>query len=209
MLTKEGYNVEAASSGGQALGILGRKSFDVVLTDLIMPGISGITLLEEIKSRSPDTQVILITAFATIENAVEAMKKGAAEYVTKPFKINEVQITIRKVLEEAKIREKESLDPLIKILSADDLIKSISNSSRRNILLLLASRGEWRFSDIKKGLSIDLAPKLSFHLKVLRDAGLIEQDKKKNYYLTPAGKNVAKALKNVAHINSLNYKIKN
>jgi Mn-dependent DtxR family transcriptional regulator len=54
-----------------------------------------------------------------------------------------------------------------------------------------------------------VAPKLSFHLKVLRDAGLIDQDKKKNYYLTPAGKNVAKALKNVTHTNLLNQKVKN
>ncbi|MBI5446733.1 MAG: sigma-54-dependent Fis family transcriptional regulator [Deltaproteobacteria bacterium] len=97
-LSQEGYAVATAGSGEEALALLDRGRFDLVVTDIQMPGMDGMDLLRRIKAGSPDTQVVVITAFGTIEMAVEAMKAGAAEYVTKPFNRDELKLTIRKAL---------------------------------------------------------------------------------------------------------------
>ncbi len=97
-LSQEGYEVVTAVDGETAIAALDSSRFDVVLTDIKMPGMDGMDLLSEVKSRAPDTQVIVITAFGTIEMAVEAMKAGAFEYVTKPFNRDELKITVQKAL---------------------------------------------------------------------------------------------------------------
>jgi DNA-binding NtrC family response regulator len=97
-LAEEGHSVATAENGEKALAALERTSFDLVVTDIKMPGLDGMELLRRIKSSSPDTQVIVITAFGTIEMAVEAMKAGAFEYVTKPFNRDELKLAARKAL---------------------------------------------------------------------------------------------------------------
>jgi len=97
-LAEEGYAVATAASAEEALEALGRSSFDLVVTDIQMPGISGMELLARVRRDAPETQVIVITAFGTIEKAVEAMKAGAFEYVTKPFNRDELKLTVRKAL---------------------------------------------------------------------------------------------------------------
>jgi two-component system NtrC family response regulator len=86
-----GYEVHTAASGEDAIAMLGEHRFDVVLTDLNMPGKSGLEVLKAAKSASPETEVILITAYGTIHTAVEAMRLGAYDFITKPFKIAEIE----------------------------------------------------------------------------------------------------------------------
>ena len=86
-----GHTVRAAESGPQAVAMLAEALFDLVLTDYRMAEMSGLELLREIKKRAPESLVILMTAFATVENAVEAMKSGAYDYVTKPFSLEQIR----------------------------------------------------------------------------------------------------------------------
>lgn len=98
MLKKEGYEVSTAEDGLKAKEILQKKSFDMVISDLQMPNMTGIELLKHVKDSYPDVVFMLITAFGTTETAVEAMKMGAYDYVTKPFKIDEVRMNIANAL---------------------------------------------------------------------------------------------------------------
>lgn len=103
LLKREGYAVHSVNSGEEAIEKFKNGSFDAVITDLKMGKIDGMAVLEKAKEISPDTAVIMITAFASIGSAVEAMKKGAADYVVKPFLNEEIRLTIQKVLEQKKI----------------------------------------------------------------------------------------------------------
>src|ERR1035438_2577960 len=91
MLKKEGYDVTLAEDGKKAQEILKKKSFDMVISDLQMPHVTGIELLKYVKDLNTDVVFMIITAFGTTETAVEAMKLGAYDYITKPFKIDEVR----------------------------------------------------------------------------------------------------------------------
>lgn len=98
MLRKEGYEVTCAEDGQKALDILKKKAIDMVISDLQMPNLTGIELLRQVKDQFPDMLFMMITAFGSTENAVEAMKLGAYDYLTKPFKIDEVRINIANAL---------------------------------------------------------------------------------------------------------------
>ncbi|MCB0364761.1 MAG: sigma-54-dependent Fis family transcriptional regulator [Bdellovibrionaceae bacterium] len=98
MLRKEGYEVTCAEDGQKALDILKKKSVDMVISDLQMPNMTGIELLRHVKDQFPDMLFMMITAFGSTETAVEAMKLGAYDYLTKPFKIDEVRINIANAL---------------------------------------------------------------------------------------------------------------
>ncbi|MEJ2313885.1 MAG: sigma-54 dependent transcriptional regulator [Nitrospirota bacterium] len=104
LLLGEGYEVKTAHSGEAALEILKKERFDVVLTDLKMEKVDGMAVLEEAKRLSPDTAVIIMTAYASVESAVEAMKKGAADYIVKPFINEEIRLTLRRTLEQRRLR---------------------------------------------------------------------------------------------------------
>jgi DNA-binding NtrC family response regulator len=103
-LTREGYAVTTAPSAEVALQVLEEHDIDVVLTDLRMPGMGGMELVREIHASRPDTQVILMTAFGSIDMAVEAMKAGAYHFVTKPVKLPEVGALMHKALTERALR---------------------------------------------------------------------------------------------------------
>lgn len=98
MLRKEGYEVTCAEDGQKGLEIIKKKSFDLVISDLQMPNMTGIELLKHVHDNYPDLLFMMITAFGTTETAVEAMKLGAYDYITKPFKIDEVRINIANAL---------------------------------------------------------------------------------------------------------------
>ena len=98
MLKKEGYEVTCVEDGQKAMDILAQKSFDMVISDLQMPNVTGLELLKHTKVHFPSLVFIMITAFGTTETAVEAMKQGAYDYVTKPFKLDEVRINIANAL---------------------------------------------------------------------------------------------------------------
>jgi DNA-binding NtrC family response regulator len=104
VLTKEGYETVAVDSGMQAFKELEKAEFDLVMTDLRMQQVDGLEVLERTKELYPDTEVIVITGFATVSTAVEAMQKGAYHYLPKPYKIEEVRILVRKALEKRWLR---------------------------------------------------------------------------------------------------------
>jgi len=99
MLNKEGYEVTSATSGEKALELLDNNLYSMVLTDVKMPGVDGFEVLRKTKEVSPDTVVIMITAYGSPEGAVTAIKEGAYDYITKPFRVEEVKLTIKKSLE--------------------------------------------------------------------------------------------------------------
>ncbi|MEW6106411.1 MAG: sigma-54 dependent transcriptional regulator [Bacillota bacterium] len=104
VLAQDGHQVVCASSGERALEeIRSGDDIDVIVTDLMMPGIGGMEVLEESKRSLPDTPVVVITGYSTVQNAVEAMKAGAFDYLPKPFKVDEVRLVVKKALERREI----------------------------------------------------------------------------------------------------------
>lgn len=99
VLREEGYETLTANSGSGALRILDESDADLVLTDMKMPGMDGIQLLEKIKEKVPDLPVIMMTAYGTVEKAVEAMQKGAYTYIQKPFENERLILYVRRALE--------------------------------------------------------------------------------------------------------------
>jgi DNA-binding NtrC family response regulator len=105
LFREQGFAVEEAASADEALHHLGEAEFDVVLSDIKMPGRSGIELVGEARRLRPDTPVVLMTAFGSIDSAVEAMRSGAFDYITKPFEPDVVQLTVERALEHRALEE--------------------------------------------------------------------------------------------------------
>lgn len=149
LLGPEGYEVLTAGSGGEALDILREAEVDLVLTDMKMPGMSGMDFLAAAKEKYPDMPVIMLTAYGTIELAVEAMRKSAYDYITKPFENEKLKLTVRKALETVRLKRENRLlsqalterfqygnivgksKPMLKIY---DLIEKVA-SSRASVLI--------------------------------------------------------------------------
>jgi len=119
MLKKEGYEVTIAEDGLKAKEVLAKKSFDMVISDMQMPNMTGIELLKHVKESYPDVVFMMITAFGTTETAVDAMKMGAYDYVTKPFKIDEVRMNIANAL------RSKNLETEVRVLKKE-LVKEYS-----------------------------------------------------------------------------------
>jgi len=124
MLSKEGYQVDKANSGKEAVKKSRAGAYDLIIADLMMPEMSGLELLKEVKNSSPQQDFIVMTAFASVESAIEAMKQGALDYITKPFKVDEIKLVIEKSISRKKLtRENELLKrQLGKDLSFDAFI---------------------------------------------------------------------------------------
>jgi two-component system response regulator PilR (NtrC family) len=150
LIRKEGHNTLSAWSGEEAMEILEREEIDLVLLDLMLPGMQGMQVLREIRQRQPDQVVVVITAFSSIESAIEAMREGAFHYIPKPFKNEEVLLTLRKGLEQRRLTsENRSLREQLKqrfgfdniigkskpMQQVYDLIK-LAAPSKSNILVL-------------------------------------------------------------------------
>jgi DNA-binding NtrC family response regulator len=108
VLERKGYQVSVCGNGVDALAFLEREPADLVVTDVRMPGLSGMEALRAIKELNPDIVVIIMTAFGSIDQAVQAVKDGAYDYINKPFKIDEMLLTIEKALEERRLRHEVS-----------------------------------------------------------------------------------------------------
>ncbi len=98
-----GYLVKVAYDGREGLAIFRAGAFNMVLTDLMMPGMDGIELLHEIKRLEDQAVVVVITGYGTIESAVQAIKKGAYDYITKPAKFAEIEVVIERALEKGRL----------------------------------------------------------------------------------------------------------
>jgi len=103
ILSPEGYEVETALSGQEALDKLSQGSFDIVITDLKMPGMDGMELLAKIKEKDPEIIVIMVTGYSTVQTAVQAMRMGALDYIPKPFTPEELIVVVEKALEKKKL----------------------------------------------------------------------------------------------------------
>ncbi|MDO8446581.1 MAG: sigma-54 dependent transcriptional regulator [Deltaproteobacteria bacterium] len=172
MLTREGYKVATASDGRDALNMLNKQIYDLIISDIQMPGMGGLELLKSIKDVSPDTEVIMITAYASTETAVEAMKEGAYDYITKPFKVDEIRLIIKKALDKKRLevenlllkrefRERYSFGNILgnspEMLRVYDLIEKIG-PTKTNVLI----EGE-------SGTGKELAAKAIHHQSPRRD----------------------------------------
>jgi two-component system response regulator PilR (NtrC family) len=104
MLHREGYQVESVQDGSQAIARLRDQAFDLIITDIQMPRVDGFGLLDHVLESCPETAIIMVTAFSTTEQAVEAMKLGAYDYITKPFKNDEIKLIVRNALERKTLR---------------------------------------------------------------------------------------------------------
>ncbi len=301
-----GYDVVTASSGEECLQKIGEA--DIVFLDIKMPGMNGIEVLKEIKKRDRDLPVIMITAYATVDTAIEAMKEGAFDYIRKPFDVEELRSSLLAAIEDIKfnklkdfygedaiekfnkiskgkgiylarqdmginatfiplekdlrIREmeeikkdieehirknmpilvldmeyifkeyggktkefvewlnkkatslncklimsakigkldeehKRELQEMIADIHLSILTDSISSHLRRKIISLLSDGRKYSFTRIAQEIKIKDNPKLSFHLKKLKDDGVIAQDEEKRYYLTPLGKEIASFIEDI------------
>lgn len=108
LILKKRYAVDAAASGEEAIKRISQKLYDLIITDISLPGISGIEVLRKTKETSPDTSVIMITAYASTESAIEALKIGACDYIVKPFNMDEIKIIISNELDKKRL-ERENL----------------------------------------------------------------------------------------------------
>jgi DNA-binding NtrC family response regulator len=104
-LESEGFAVTPAHSGAEAMSALARDEYDVVLTDLVMNDVDGLSVLREAQRLQPRARVILMTAFASLETAIAALRQGAFDYLSKPFKMAEVTVAVRRALEDQRLRD--------------------------------------------------------------------------------------------------------
>ncbi len=139
MLKRAGYAVTEAADGEEAIGQVNKEIFDLVITDLRMPRADGMDVLKAVKSFSPDTVVLVVTAFGTADSAVEAMKHGAFDYLTKPFQVDEVQLIIRNALEKRRLstenmllrREMASQSSFARIVGHSDAMRKVFDVVRK------------------------------------------------------------------------------
>ncbi len=124
MLTREGYKVDKADCGKTAIELSGSNSYDLIIADLMMPEMSGLELLKEVKKENEAPDFIVMTAFASVDTAIEAMKQGALDYITKPFKVDEIKLVIEKSLSRIKLKSenKQLKKQLVEDSSFDNFI---------------------------------------------------------------------------------------
>ncbi len=147
-LKKEGYDVFAARNGREALDLIERDHFDILITDVRMPEMSGIELLERVKAKFSGIEVMVITGFGSIDSAVEAMRKGAYEYITKPFNLDELILKVKNIQERRVLKRENaalkayfSMQKGVSIIARSKAMQKIMSSiedirdTDRNVLL--------------------------------------------------------------------------
>jgi len=163
-LEMEGYRVETAANGMVALDLLTRDHFDLVLTDLKMPRMGGISLLEGMRRHAPSTLAVIMTGFGTVETAIDAMKRDAYDYVLKPFKLDDVLRVVargieKKRMQQENIRLKQALslyrvsEAISSSLSLEEVMDTVVRSCQRELgadlvcTWLADGEGGWRERD--------------------------------------------------------------
>src|SRR5919106_1319576 len=105
LLEGEGYRVACAADGAEGIQKLQEERFDLVITDVVMPEVDGFQVMDYLKDRFPDVVAVAITAYASTESAIEALRRGAYDYLTKPFDVDLMQIVIKRALEKARMQK--------------------------------------------------------------------------------------------------------
>jgi diguanylate cyclase (GGDEF)-like protein len=126
-LLEDTYVVEQSLSGADGIRMLRRKPYDLVLTDLMMPGVNGLQVLKEAKEINPEIDVIVITGFVSIDSAVESMKLGASDYITKPFNTDQVKIVVKKTIERREFQRLAKEREVFELLSNTDGLTGLYN----------------------------------------------------------------------------------
>jgi len=139
VMKKEGYEVVSTQSGQNALRILEEQKFEVVLTDLKMEKVDGMQILRRCRELYPDTEVVMITGYATLESAVESMKHGAFYYIAKPFRLDEVRKVVSEAVEKVRLKNEnrqlreqiESYQGKVKIITQDARMQKLLDTARQ------------------------------------------------------------------------------
>ncbi|MBI5101166.1 MAG: sigma-54-dependent Fis family transcriptional regulator [Nitrospirae bacterium] len=139
VMVKEGYEVQSTQSSANALRIIEEKTFDIVLTDLKMEKVDGMQILKKCRLLHPDTEVIMITGYATVESAIQAMKKGAYDYIAKPFKFDEVRKVVKEAIEKVRLKKENTqlreqlanYQGRVKIITQDPGMQGLLDTSRQ------------------------------------------------------------------------------
>jgi FixJ family two-component response regulator len=155
---------------------------------MVMPGIDGMALLHEIKKLHPAAKVIMLTAFATIDTAVEAIKRGAMDYISKPFRVEDLIALINRAFEEKRLESTGGSE-----VDLDGTFSCLSHPLRRRVLQLLSQQPR-HLMDLTRTLGVEDHTKMVFHLKLMKQARLIRQDEHRAYHLTEEGKRVVDLL---------------
>ncbi len=167
-LVDEGFRVDSVSNGSEALKLVRSKTYDIVLTDLKMPDIDGLEVLSSVKDIDSDTSVIVMTAYGTIEDAVAAMKRGAFDFITKPFDTEHLCVLINRALENRRLHAENTLlrqelmdghgisdiiGKNIKMIEISNLIRKVAKSDASVLLQGESGTGKELFARAIHGLS--------------------------------------------------------
>lgn len=165
LLSRGGHDVDISLGGQDAIARLERDSFDLVITDLKMPGVDGVGVLRRAKEVDPFCEVIIITAYASVESAVEVMKLGAYDYISKPFNVDRIKLMVDKALEKRRLLRAAGERDFYKRLSQIDGLTEVYNRRTFDDLLSAEISRSDRFRRPLSLLMIDLD-----HLKIINDS---------------------------------------
>lgn len=177
----EGHSVTAVGSAEAAIAACEHTYFDVALMDLLMPGMTGVEAISNLRQLSPFIAIVIITAYATVDTAVDAMKKGADSVMTKPFNADGLLMAIKR-----SVAEKQLLKSATNI-DSDSVYAALANPFRRMTLKQLGTHKQLKFMDLCRLVGIEDHTKFNFHLRQLIKAGLVVQNENKIYFLTTTG----------------------
>ncbi len=180
-LSLDGFDVTACESAEQAISCAMRHHYDIALLDFVMSGISGIDAITVLKQTNANMGIVIITAFGTVDTAVNAMKKGADEFLAKPFNLQALSVTLKKVHAE------KSLKAPATNKDSDLVFSALANPIRRNVICQLKTHQKLKFMDLCRLVGIEDHTKFNFHLRQLIKSGLVEKDSNKTYFLTKLG----------------------
>ncbi|MBN1635970.1 MAG: diguanylate cyclase [Deltaproteobacteria bacterium] len=155
-LNEKGFEVISVVSGEEALGLLQEKNFQIAIIDLHLPGLNGTELLKTIKKIKPSIQVIMITGYGTIRDAVECMKLGASDFITKPILLDHLHMTMKRILEEALLKERAELAAYYENLSRIDELTGLFNFRHLTMALLKEVERHLRYDHTLSLAMIDI-----------------------------------------------------
>lgn len=168
LLRMNGYQVVAAEHGRMAMEILGETRYDLVFTDLQMPEMGGIELLQQMRQRYPETDAIVFTAHATVETARQALKLGAFDYLTKPVTVDDLERTVRRAMEWRRVREEKQR--LSEIVALHEMSQTFTSTLDRATAVREIVRLLWR-RFAPRALSLSLVHPEDDELELLAQRG--------------------------------------
>ncbi|WP_298441981.1 response regulator [uncultured Ferrimonas sp.] len=180
-LTYAGFQVVACGSAEEALDRAQQQKFDLALLDLVMPGMTGVDAIVALRRLQPGLGIVITTAFATVDTAVDAMKRGADDFITKPFNLAVLATTLRRVHAQRQPTIALAEDQANKVFAA------LANPMRRAVLEQLAKHKQLKFMDLCRLSGVENHTQFNFHLRQLKHSGLVQQNVNKIYFLTAEG----------------------